>query len=124
MNLRDLRCVPDYHQPRPFYGRAAEACHVSQPTLSGQILKLEEELGLPIFERPAGRAIRPTAAAPKSSPTPAARLLPRTRSSRSAERAAIPSPARSISASSTLLPLSNTLSLLPRLTKAAAGAMR
>ena len=60
MNLRDLRYIAALADAGHF-GRAAEACHVSQPTLSGQILKLEEELGLPIFER-SGRAIRPTAA--------------------------------------------------------------
>ncbi|HSI41817.1 MAG TPA: LysR family transcriptional regulator [Xanthobacteraceae bacterium] len=33
------------------FGRAAEACHVSQPTLSAGIRKLEQELGLPIVVR-------------------------------------------------------------------------
>ncbi len=33
------------------FGRAAAACHVSQPTLSTQIKKLEEQLGAPLFER-------------------------------------------------------------------------
>jgi LysR family transcriptional regulator, hydrogen peroxide-inducible genes activator len=60
MNLRDLRYIvalADFGH----FGRAAEACHVSQPTLSGQILKLEDELGLAIFER-IGRSVRPTVA--------------------------------------------------------------
>ncbi len=39
------------------FGRAAAACNVSQPTLSGQILKLEAELGLRLFARE-GRAVR------------------------------------------------------------------
>ena len=39
------------------FGRAAAACNVSQPTLSGQILKLEAELGLRLFERE-GRGAR------------------------------------------------------------------
>jgi LysR family hydrogen peroxide-inducible transcriptional activator len=60
MNLRDLRYIVALADCGHF-GRAAEACHVSQPTLSGQILKLEHELGLAIFER-IGRSVRPTVA--------------------------------------------------------------
>lgn len=33
------------------FGRAAEACHVSQPTLSTQLKKLEDYLGVTLFER-------------------------------------------------------------------------
>ena len=33
------------------FAKAAEACHVSQPTLSMQIQKLEEDLGVVIFDR-------------------------------------------------------------------------
>ena len=33
------------------FGRAAEACHVTQPTLSAAIRQFEEELGAPIIER-------------------------------------------------------------------------
>jgi len=58
MNLRDLQYVLAVADLGHF-GRAADACHVSQPTLSGQILKLEEELGVRIFER-VGRSIRTT----------------------------------------------------------------
>ena len=61
MNLRDLEyavAVADHGH----FGRAAAACNVSQPTLSGQILKLEAELGLRLFERtgrrPGGRRHR------------------------------------------------------------------
>ncbi|MDX1698602.1 MAG: LysR substrate-binding domain-containing protein [Thiohalobacterales bacterium] len=50
MNLRDLKYVIAVAETRHF-GRAAEQCFVSQPTLSGQIRKLEEELGVAIFER-------------------------------------------------------------------------
>ncbi|MDJ0831963.1 MAG: LysR substrate-binding domain-containing protein [Gammaproteobacteria bacterium] len=50
MNLRDLQyliAVAETHH----FGKAAERCFVSQPTLSGQIKKLEQELGITIFER-------------------------------------------------------------------------
>ena len=50
MNLRDLRYLVAVAEERHF-GRAANACHVSQPTLSVQIRKLEEQLGIPLFER-------------------------------------------------------------------------
>ncbi|OYZ98430.1 MAG: LysR family transcriptional regulator, partial [Rhizobiales bacterium 17-65-6] len=33
------------------FGRAAQACHVSQPTLSAGLRKLEEELGVPLVMR-------------------------------------------------------------------------
>ena len=64
MNLRDLRYLIALADLRHF-GRAAEACHVSQPTLSTQVRKLEEELGVALVERaprqvmltPAGRDI-------------------------------------------------------------------
>jgi LysR family hydrogen peroxide-inducible transcriptional activator len=50
MNLRDLRYLVALSEHRHF-GRAAEACHVSQPTLSTQIRKLEDELGVSLVER-------------------------------------------------------------------------
>jgi LysR family transcriptional regulator, hydrogen peroxide-inducible genes activator len=50
MNLQDFRYIAAVSSLRHF-GRAAEACHVSQPTLSSQIRKLEEELGVALFER-------------------------------------------------------------------------
>ena len=56
MNLRDLQYVAAVADHGHF-GRAAAACNVSQPTLSGQILKLEEELGVRVFERE-GRVVR------------------------------------------------------------------
>ena len=56
MNLRDLEYVVAVADHGHF-GRAAAACNVSQPTLSGQILKLEAELGLRLFDRE-GRGAR------------------------------------------------------------------
>jgi LysR family hydrogen peroxide-inducible transcriptional activator len=50
MTLRDLEYICAVAEHRHF-GRAAEACFVSQPTLSGQIKKLEETLGVILFER-------------------------------------------------------------------------
>ena len=50
MTLTELRYIVAVARERHF-GRAAEACHVSQPTLSVAIKKLEEELGAQIFER-------------------------------------------------------------------------
>ncbi len=50
MTLTELRYVVAVARERHF-GRAADACFVSQPTLSVSIKKLEEELGTPIFER-------------------------------------------------------------------------
>lgn len=50
MNLRDLKYLIAVSETRHF-GKAAERCFVSQPTLSGQIKKLEEELGVTLFER-------------------------------------------------------------------------
>ncbi len=50
MTLQDLRYLVALVDHGHF-GRAAEACDVSQPTLSTQIKKLEDELGLTLFER-------------------------------------------------------------------------
>jgi LysR family hydrogen peroxide-inducible transcriptional activator len=50
MNLRDLRYLVALADERHF-GRAAERCFVSQPTLSAQIRKLERYLGAPLVER-------------------------------------------------------------------------
>jgi LysR family hydrogen peroxide-inducible transcriptional activator len=50
MNLQDLRYLVALAEHRHF-GRAAESCNVSQPTLSSQIKKLEEELGVVLLER-------------------------------------------------------------------------
>lgn len=50
MNLRDLQYLVALAEHRHF-GRAAEASFVSQPTLSTQIKKLEEELDVVLVER-------------------------------------------------------------------------
>jgi len=50
MNLRDLTYLIKVAELRHF-GKAAQACFVSQPTLSMQLKKLEEELGVVLFER-------------------------------------------------------------------------
>lgn len=50
MNLKDLKYIIAVAETHHF-GKAAERCFVSQPTLSGQIKKLEDELGVVIFER-------------------------------------------------------------------------
>lgn len=50
MNLRELQYLVALAEHRNF-GRAAEVCLVSQPTLSTQIRKLEEELGVALVER-------------------------------------------------------------------------
>ena len=47
MNLQDLRYLVALAEHRHF-GRAAEACYVSQPTLSTQLRKLEKELGVKV----------------------------------------------------------------------------
>ena len=50
MNLQELRYLVAVADHRNF-GRAAESCNVSQPTLSAQIRKLEDELGVVLLER-------------------------------------------------------------------------
>jgi LysR family hydrogen peroxide-inducible transcriptional activator len=50
MTLTELRYIVAVARERHF-GRAAQACFVSQPTLSVGIKKIEEELGVMIFER-------------------------------------------------------------------------
>jgi len=50
MTLTELRYVVALAQERHF-GRAAQKCFVTQPTLSLALAKLEDELGLKLFER-------------------------------------------------------------------------
>ena len=59
MNLRDLNYVIAVAELRSFV-QAAERCCISQPTLSMQIRKLEDELGVQLFER-TNKSVLPTA---------------------------------------------------------------
>lgn len=56
MNIRDLEYLVALAEHKHFR-KAAEACFVSQPTLSGQIRKLEDELGAPLLERSSRRVL-------------------------------------------------------------------
>ncbi len=58
MNLQDLRYLLAVAEHQHF-GRAARACGISQPTLSVQVRKLEEQLGVILFER-ASKLVTPT----------------------------------------------------------------
>ena len=50
MTLTELRYIVALARERHF-GRPAEACFVSQPTLSVAVKKLGDELGVALFER-------------------------------------------------------------------------
>lgn len=63
MNIQQLRYIVAIDRFRNF-ARAAEACKISQPTLSAMLVKLEEELEVRIFERN-NRSVMPTAAGEK-----------------------------------------------------------
>lgn len=59
MTLTELRYIVAVSQKNHF-GKAAQACFVSQPTLSIAIKKLEDELGIRLFERSSKNEIRIT----------------------------------------------------------------
>lgn len=50
MNLQQLKYIMAIDRFRNF-AKAADACNISQPTLSAMLMKLEEELDVRIFER-------------------------------------------------------------------------
>lgn len=50
MTLTEMRYIVALARERHF-GKAADACHVSQPTLSVALKKVEGQLGSPLFER-------------------------------------------------------------------------
>ena len=60
MEIHQLRYVCAIAETGSF-SRAAERCQVAQPSLSQQVLKLEEDLGAKLFDR-LGRSVRPTEA--------------------------------------------------------------
>lgn len=62
MTLTELRYIVAVAQERHF-GRAAQRCHVSQPTLSIAIKKLEEELAVSLFDRSSNEVITTDAGA-------------------------------------------------------------
>lgn len=58
MTLQQLRYIVAIDRFRNF-ARAADACDISQPTLSAMLIKLEEELDVRIFER-TNKSVKPT----------------------------------------------------------------
>jgi LysR family hydrogen peroxide-inducible transcriptional activator len=61
-SLRDLEYLVSVGEHLNF-GRAAQACAVSQPTLSAQVRKIEEAVGIDVFERsPRGAIVTPRGA--------------------------------------------------------------
>ncbi|MFK7755985.1 MAG: LysR substrate-binding domain-containing protein [Flavobacteriales bacterium] len=50
MNFQQLEYVIAVHEQKQF-SRAAAACHITQATLSSMVKKLEEELGVVLFDR-------------------------------------------------------------------------
>tara|TARA_B100000767_G_scaffold275397_1_gene312168 strand:- start:3289 stop:3603 length:315 start_codon:yes stop_codon:yes gene_type:complete len=56
LSLKDLSYLVALDELGHF-GKAAEACHVTQPTLSGQLKKLESQLGVRLIERGSKKVI-------------------------------------------------------------------
>ena len=60
MNIQQLEYIVAVEEYQHF-GKAAEHCRVTQPTLSMMIQKLEEELDIKLFDRSV-QPVRPTGA--------------------------------------------------------------
>jgi len=56
MTLNQLKYIVAIAREHNF-GRAAETCFVSQPTLSAAVKKLEHTLGVILFERRSGEVV-------------------------------------------------------------------
>ena len=63
MTLQQLKYVVAVDKYRSF-AKAADACHITQPTLSAMLMKLENELSVRIFER-TNKSVVPTSAGMK-----------------------------------------------------------
>lgn len=63
MNIQQLRYIVAIDRFRNF-ARAADSCHISQPTLSAMVAKLEKELDVRLFER-SNKTVKPTVAGEK-----------------------------------------------------------
>lgn len=63
MNIQQLKYIVAIDRLRNF-ARAADACNISQPTLSAMLAKLEEELDVRIFDR-TNKVVKPTSAGEK-----------------------------------------------------------
>ena len=63
MTLQQLKYIVAINRYRNF-AKAADACGISQPTLSAMLVKLEEELDVRIFER-SNKSVQPTSSGEK-----------------------------------------------------------
>lgn len=63
MNIQQLKYIVAIDRLRNF-ARAADACNISQPTLSAMLAKLEEELDVRIFDR-TNKVVKPISAGEK-----------------------------------------------------------
>ncbi len=63
MTLQQLKYIVAINRYRNF-AKAADACGISQPTLSAMLVKLEEELDVRIFER-SNKSVQPTTSGEK-----------------------------------------------------------